>query len=184
LPVLDLGLPDWWRQPASVTKPMLDAGAVAAYVPAFDTVSFLRFEDCLGALTDPNLAAMGSRYFEMQGWSSGSFIDWIRLNVVMANPPAHTRLRKLVNRAFTPRAVSAMRPVSVEVAHALCDDVDANGGVVEFVHDWARIMPLRVVCRMIGIPAVDVELMGQWAAGLTIASGMASPEARGWVTAQ
>jgi cytochrome P450 len=178
LPIIDLAQPDWWQVPSEVTRPMHDEHAVAAYVPGFDTVTFLRYDDCLAGLTDPNLIAMGSRYFEMQGWTEGAFVDWIRLNVVMMNPPGHTRLRKLVNRAFTPRAVAEMRSTSQRVAGALCDAVDANGGVVEFLHEWARVMPLRVVCEMIGIPFVDVDQMAVWAAGLTEASGVASPDAR------
>jgi cytochrome P450 len=178
LPVIDLAQPDWWRVPAEVTQPMHDAKEAAAYVPGFDTVMFLRYDDCLAGLTDPNLIAMGSRYFEMQGWNEGAFVDWIRLNVVMMNPPGHTRLRKLVNRAFTPRAVAEMRVISQEVARDLCDRVDDNNGIVEFVHDWARVMPLRVVCEMIGIPHVDVDQMADWAARLTEASGVAGPEAR------
>ena len=178
LPVIDLAQPDWWRVPAEVTQPMHDAHAPAAYVPGFDTVTFLRYDDCLAGLTDPNLIAMGSRYFEMQGWTDGAFVDWIRLNVVMMNPPGHTRLRKLVIRAFTPRAVAEMRVVSQQVAADLCDTVDGNGGVVEFIHDWARVMPLRVICQMIGIPHVDVDQMAHWAAGLTEAAGVAGPDAR------
>jgi cytochrome P450 len=178
LPVLDLTDPTWWRVPAEVTAPMHLRGAVAAFVPAFGTVSFLRHDDCLRALTDPRLAAMGARYFEMQGWTEGPFVDWIRRNVVMMNPPGHTRLRALVTRAFTPRAVASMRGVSQRVAEELCDEVDSGGGTIEFVHDWARVLPLRVVCEMIGIPRVDVAQMADWARGLTIASGMADPDAR------
>ena len=83
LPVIDLSVPDWWRDPAVVTAPMHEAGAVAAFVPDFATVSFLRYDTCLEALGDPALLAMGARYFEAQGWTSGPFVDWIRLNVVM-----------------------------------------------------------------------------------------------------
>jgi cytochrome P450 len=178
LPVLDLTDSTWWRLPADVTRPMQERGAVAAFVPALGTVSFLRYEDCLRTLTDQNFAAMGARYFEMQGWTEGPFIDWIRLNVVMMNPPGHTRLRALVMRAFTPRAVAAMRDVSQRVALELCEEVDAGGGTVEFVHDWARVLPLRVVCEMIGIPRVDTAQMAEWARDLTVASGMADPSAR------
>jgi cytochrome P450 len=178
LPVLDLAGSAWWRVPAEVTAPMHERGAVAAFVPAFGTVSFLRYDDCLRALTDRHLAAMGARYFEMQGWTEGPFVDWIRLNVVMMDPPGHDRLRALVTRAFTPRAVASMRDVSGRVAQELCDEVDAGGGNVEFVHDWARVLPLRVVCEMIGVPSVDVAQMAEWAQGLTVASGMAGPGAR------
>jgi cytochrome P450 len=114
----------------------------------------------------------------MQGWTEGPFVDWIRLNVVMMNPPGHTRLRALVTRAFTPKAVASMREVSQRVARELCDEVDASGGTVEFVHDWARVLPLRVVCEMIGIPTVDVTQMAEWAEGLAVASGMADAGAR------
>jgi cytochrome P450 len=178
LPVIELSTPDWWRDPAVVTAPMHDAGAVAAYVPDFATVSFLRYDTCLEALGDPALLAMGARYFEAQGWTSGPFVDWIRLNVVMMNPPGHTRLRRLVSRAFTPRAVSSMRSVAARIAGELCDAIDDAGGHVEFVHDWARLLPLQVICEMIGVPSVDVGLMGEWAHGLSVASGMASEEGR------
>lgn len=178
LPIIDLSTDVWWRNPGETTAPMHDAGEVAAYVPGFETVSFLRHADCLAALTDPNLAAMGSRWFRMQGWDSGPFIEWIDTNVVMMNPPDHTRLRKLVSRAFTPRAVADMRAVAVRIAHELCDAVDAHGGHVEFTHQWARVLPLRVICEMIGIPAIDVDLMGEWAFALSVASGVPTQEAR------
>ena len=50
LPVIDLALPDWWRAPHEVTRPMHESNAVAAYVPGFDTVTFLRYDDCLAIL--------------------------------------------------------------------------------------------------------------------------------------
>ncbi len=178
LPVIDLSVPDWWRDPAVVTAPMHEAGAAAAFVPDFGTVSFLRYDTCLEALGDPTLLAMGARYFEAQGWTSGAFVDWIRLNVVMMNPPGHTRLRRLVSRAFTPRAVSMMRAVAERIAGQLCDEIDEAGGTVEFVHDWARLLPLQVICEMIGVPQVDVARMGEWAHGLSVASGMATDDGR------
>ncbi len=178
LPVIDLTAPDWWREPAVVTAPMHEAGAPAAFVPDFATVSLLRHDTCLAALGDPTLLAMGARYFEAQGWTDGPFIDWIRLNVVMMNPPGHDRLRRLVSRAFTPRAVASMRAVAERIANELCDAVDDAGGKVEFVHDWARLLPLQVICEMVGIPRVDVQQMGEWAAGLSSASGMATEDAR------
>lgn len=47
-----------------VTAPMLADHAVAAFVPSFGTASFVRYEDCLSGLNDPDLMAMGARYFE------------------------------------------------------------------------------------------------------------------------
>ena len=64
------------------------------------------------------------------------------------------------------------------MAGELCDGVDAAGGTVDFVHDWARLLPLHVICEMIGVPRVDVAQMGEWAYGLSLASGMASEDGR------
>jgi len=178
LPVIDLTAPDWWSEPAQVTAPMLADGAVAASVPSFGTVMLLRFEDCQRALNDPDLLAMEARYFEMQGWTDGPFVEWIRRNIVMMNPPGHTRLRALVSRAFTPRAVAAMEDTARAIADELCDGLDAAGGTVEFVGDWARLLPLRVICAMLGVPRIDTDQMGEWAHGLSVASGMADPDAR------
>jgi cytochrome P450 len=71
-----------------------------------------------------------------------------------------------------------MRSVSLRIAAELCDQVDADDGRVEFVHDWARVLPLRVICEMIGIPRVDVAQMAEWAHRLSIASGVADADAR------
>ena len=71
-----------------------------------------------------------------------------------------------------------MRVVAARISNELCDEVAANGGEVEFVHDWARVLPLRVICEMIGIPQVDVDLMGEWAYALSVASGVPTQEAR------
>ena len=59
LPVLDLTAPDWWREPAVTTASMHDRGAVAAFVPSFGTVMFLRYDDCHAGLTNPSLTARG-----------------------------------------------------------------------------------------------------------------------------
>ncbi len=178
LPVIDMASEEFWREPALTARPLLEAGARAAFVPGFDTAMFLRYQDCLDALVDHRrLGNMGSRYFEMQGWSEGAWIDWTRRNIVMVDPPVHTRLRTLVNRAFTPRRAEAMHDVAVKIANELSDEAADRGGV-ELVHDWARLLPLRVICEMLGIAAIDQERMGAWTEALSAASGMPTEENR------
>jgi cytochrome P450 len=178
LPVLDLG-DEWvWREPALAVRPLLEAGERLAWVPGFETVALLRHDDCLAALVDPTrLGNIGSRYFELQGWDTGAFVDWTRRNVVMVDPPVHTRLRNLVNRAFTPRRVEQLHDTITTTAHALCDEVAARGEV-ELVHDWARRLPLHVIVEMLGVPSVDADQMGEWTEALSAAAGVPSPEAR------
>ena len=177
LPTLSLADDAFWREPAVAARGCLDHGHDAAWVPDLATIALLRYDDCHAGLLDPDLGAMGDRYFRLQGWTDGAFLDWIRTNIVMMDPPDHDRLRALVNRAFTPNKVEAMRAVAQRVAGDLCDEA-LDAGEVEFVHDWARLLPLRVICEMLGVPHVDHELMGEWAAGLSAASGPATEEAR------
>jgi cytochrome P450 len=178
LPVLDLADEAVWREPARSVQAMHDAGHRLAWVPGFETVALLRHADCAAALVDhARLGNIGSRYFELQGWADGAFVAWTRRNIVMVDPPDHTRLRALVNRAFTPRRVQELHATTVAVAHELCDEAAARGSV-ELVHDWARRLPLHVIVQMLGMPSVDAARMGEWTEALSAASGLPTPEAR------
>jgi cytochrome P450 len=178
LPVVDMAGEAFWREPALTAKPLLEAGIRAASVPAFGTFMLLRYADCYDAILDPErLGNIGSRYFEMQGWSEGPWIEWTRRNIVMADPPVHTRLRKLVNRAFTPRRVDQVHDTAIKVAGELADAA-ADAGSVELVHDYARLLPLRVICEVLGMPSIDHQQMGTWTEALSAASGMPSDENR------
>jgi cytochrome P450 len=70
-----------------------------------------------------------------------------------------------------------MHETTVKVAHEL-SDAAADAGTVELVHDWARLLPLRVICTMLGVPSVDQEQMGVWTEALSAASGMPTEENR------
>jgi cytochrome P450 len=178
LPVIDMAGEDFWREPALTARPLLEAGERVASVPGFGTIMLLRYDDCSAALVDPqHLGNIGSRYFELQGWTEGPWVEWTRRSIVMVDPPVHTRLRSLVNRAFTPRRVEEIHETTVKVAHEL-SDVAADERVVELVHDWARLLPLRVICTMLGVPSVDQAQMGVWTEALSAASGLPTEENR------
>jgi cytochrome P450 len=72
-----------------------------------------------------------------------------------ADPPDHTRLRRLVQKAFTPRR-AALRPRAEQVAAALLDEMAANGGgVTDLLAAYARPLPAAVLCELLGIPEAD-----------------------------
>jgi len=82
--------------------------------------------------------------------------DWI-LNL---NPPRHSRIRSLMARAFTARRIAGLEPAIARMADDLLDamaDRGADGGVVEFMHDFAYLLPITVICELIGIPEEDRE---------------------------
>lgn len=138
---------------------------------------FLAYRDVHDALLDRRFGAMGSVYYEQQGWAEGPYIDWIRRTVVFLDPPAHDRLRGLVNRAFTPRQVARVRPITERLAARLADEA-ADRVRVDLYDAFAQKLPLQVICEVIGIPEVDFEQMGRWTEALSIATAYPGPEAR------
>jgi cytochrome P450 len=79
-----------------------------------------------------------------------------------ANPPDHTRLRKLVTAAFTRRRIDALEPRIREIATGLLDEMAAAGDRVDLVDVYSYPLPITVICELIGIPAVRREDFRQW----------------------
>ncbi len=69
--------------------------------------------------------------------------------VAYRDPPDHTRLRRLLNKAFATREVESMRPRIEELVNHLLDEVEAKGEL-EFVKDFAFPLPAHIISRMIG----------------------------------
>jgi cytochrome P450 len=80
--------------------------------------------------------------------------ELMRKLMLFLDPPDHNRLRSLVSKAFTPRAVAAMEP---RIAAMLDDAVDrlASRGAMELMSELAYPLPARVICEMLGVPADD-----------------------------
>ena len=70
------------------------------------------------------------------------------------DPPDHTRLRKLVSKAFVPKVVKALEPDIIELVDGLLDKV-ADSGQFDVVADLAHPLPVAVICRLLGVPLED-----------------------------
>jgi cytochrome P450 len=82
--------------------------------------------------------------------------DWI-LNL---NAPRHSRIRSLIAHAFTARRIAGLEPAIATMADDLLDtmaDRGADGTAVEFMQDFAYLLPVTVICELIGIPEADRE---------------------------
>lgn len=99
--------------------------------------------------------------------------------MLLTDPPKHTRLRKLVSKAFTPRAIAAWRPRVEAVTEALLDDVEARGQM-DLIADLALPVPATLICEMMGVPAEDRDRFTEWTAdathGLALRRGHSPPE--------
>jgi cytochrome P450 len=86
------------------------------------------------------------------------------------DPPDHTRLRALVNKAFTPRMVQELAHSIESIAGRLLDAAQAKGEM-EFVRDFAYPLPVTVIATMLGMPAEDQDRFIGWADHLTAYTG-------------
>ena len=92
------------------------------------------------------------------------------------DPPGHTRLRALVNYAFTPRMVRDLAGTIEAVTDRLLDAAIARGSL-EFVREFAYPLPASVIAIMLGVPESDQERFIHWADDLTAYSGTGCPAA-------
>src|SRR5581483_9737021 len=100
--------------------------------------------------------------------------DWLRvrpLTLLFSNPPAHTRMRSLVSRAFTVKAVNGLRPLIQNFVDARLDAC-AEKGVFDLAEDLGNVLPTEVVTTMLGIPDEDFGRMSEWAPRINAAASM------------
>jgi cytochrome P450 len=91
-------------------------------------------------------------------------------------PPDHTRLRRLVLKAFTPRTVEAMRARIQAIVDGLIDDF-AAAGEVDLIADFVEPLPVTVIAELLGIPDADRHLLRPWSADISLMYELNPPDA-------
>ncbi|HSL52708.1 MAG TPA: cytochrome P450 [Candidatus Deferrimicrobiaceae bacterium] len=127
-----------------------------------------RYPDVMAMLRDPRLikepiAAFVAARFGM------AVPPGLGLSMLDRDPPDHTRLRGLVSKAFTPRALEKLRPGIQQIVDGLLDEA-AGRGSMDLIEEFAYPLPVRVICEMLGVPVQDHERFKAW--GLDIARGL------------
>ncbi|GGS75440.1 cytochrome P450 [Planobispora rosea] len=89
----------------------------------------------------------------------------IRAGMLDVEPPVHTRLRRLVSKAFTPRMVEALRPKIAQIAGGLVDRFVERGGG-DLIAEVAEPLPVTVIAEMLGVPEADRHLLRPWSADI------------------
>jgi cytochrome P450 len=97
---------------------------------------------------------------------------YLTLWAVFKDPPDHTRLRGLMNRAFTPRAVEALRPNIERIVDDLLDIV-VERGEADLIADFAYPLPASVIMDMLGVPRSDLGVMKVWSDDIALFVGIA-----------
>jgi linalool 8-monooxygenase/cholest-4-en-3-one 26-monooxygenase len=82
------------------------------------------------------------------------------VSIITMDPPRHVKMRRLVNKGFTPRAVNAMEPLIRQITNTILDRI-ADRGACDFVLDVASQLPLAVICGLMGLEERHWPLMFQ-----------------------
>ena len=101
-----------------------------------------------------------------------------RVSMLRSDAPDHTRLRNLVSKAFTPRAVETMRVRVEEVIDELLAPHALAGGRLEGIAEFAAPLPIVVIAEMLGIPVADRERFRHWSDEAVTTLGDATWEER------
>lgn len=111
----------------------------------------------------------------VQGITSGPVWDLVTKLLISLEGAEHNRLRRLVARAFTPRAAERMREACVEVITELVDR-RLGAGRCDVVADIATPYPVPIICALLGAPASDWQSFTGWAADITQVFGLSVRE--------
>jgi cytochrome P450 len=150
------------RQPVSQVR--LPGGG-RAYVVA-------RYEEARRVLTEPVFSRVAAQRDDVAVLIPASKIPGTILN---ADPPDHTRLRKLIARAFTTGAVARMRPRIEQIAGQLVDSMLEHGPPVDFIAAFAAPLPALVIGDMLGIAPEDRHQLLEWVE-ILLSTGAHTPE--------
>ncbi|WP_236792918.1 cytochrome P450 [Amycolatopsis sp. GM8] len=82
--------------------------------------------------------------------------------ILSLDPPDHSRLRRLVSKAFTMRRIEALRPRAQQIADGLVDAMLAKGAPADLVEDFALPLPITVICELLGVPVEDRTEFRVW----------------------
>jgi cytochrome P450 len=116
-----------------------------------------RYDDVLAALHDPD------RFCSRHGITleAGNPLPML----LTTDPPAHTALRRLVSRAFTPRRVADLEPAIRTLSTQYLDGF-GDAREVDLIGDYAALLPMDVISRMLGVPAADQNRLREWSDAL------------------
>src|SRR6516162_2976192 len=131
--------------------------AIGPYGPELLTYDLVRT-----VLRDPRFRVPQGMFLAAQGITSGPLWDRVAANILSLDGAQHHRLRRLVSKAFTPKATARLRTTIIDIITGLIDRHSARGRC-DVVTDIARQYPIPVICALLGAPPEDWELFSTWA---------------------
>ncbi len=120
-----------------------------------------RYDDCLAVYRDPGAWTSDKTIDFRPSLGSTSLYEHHTTSLVFNDPPYHTRVRKLLAPAFTPRALKALQPRIEALVERLLDRATERGAV-DLIGDFAAAIPLQLIGDMLGMPDGEREPLRDW----------------------
>src|SRR6058998_3990046 len=150
---------EYFNDPTEVYRRLRDESPVY-HSERYGFYALSRFADVLAAHRD------------WEGFSSAHGVELFLLskdpelvrsyrNIIMMDPPQHDRFRALVSRVFTPRAVTALKPVVREVITGYLDGL-AERDSFDAVAEFSALFPVEIISRMLGVPKDERQQIREW----------------------
>jgi cytochrome P450 len=155
-----------FRDTSPVRYLRLPAGVVPGIEHPVYSWALLRFADVSAALRDHDK-------FSSQT-SASAFKVMPKVTLLHDDPPRHTHLRRLVNKAFSPKRVDALEPWIAGIARSLLDKL--GQGPAEIMSGYAIPLPIKVIATLLGIPPDDYARFRAWSTAVLSYSAMAREE--------
>ncbi|MDT7734148.1 MAG: hypothetical protein QOE12_1322, partial [Mycobacterium sp.] len=121
----------------------------------------LGYELVRTVLRDSRFRMPKGMFLAGQGITSGPIWDRVTASLISLDGEEHHRLRRLVSKAFTPRATARLRSTIVDVITELVESQKVRGSC-DVVTDIARRYPIPIICALLGAPAGDWKLFSEW----------------------
>ncbi|MEU3406567.1 cytochrome P450 [Streptomyces sp. NPDC006670] len=169
--------PDFVRDPYPVYAQLRERGPVhhVRTPDGEDMWLIVGYEASRAAFNDPRLSRDWLRSGDIGQIINVEQDNPALAHMLMADPPHHTRLRRLVAREFTPRRIEALAPRLQQITDELLDAMEANEDrQADLLEALAFPLPMTVICELLGVPGLDRDAFRAWS---NEAVARTSPEA-------
>ncbi|MEU8714015.1 cytochrome P450 [Streptomyces sp. NPDC048663] len=157
-----------FADPYAVYARLREAGPVHRFTGTDGLPAWLvtRYDDVRQALADPRLS-LDKAHAKPGGYRGLALPPALDANLLNMDPPDHTRIRRLVSQAFTPRRIARLREPVRRTADALLDAV-APLGRADLIADYAAPLPIAVICELLGVAEDDRPDFRSWTDALVV----------------
>ena len=164
---------DFFCAPFETYRRMRDEAPVY-YSEKYDFWALTRYEDVAAAIKD----------YETYSSAKGVTLDIVKSGaespvgkiIISLDPPEHERMRKLVNKVFTPRAIASLEQMVRDTIDRVVKELDPSS--FDAVADFSALFPVEIITAMLGVPAADRQQLRLWLdKGLEREPGSVSPSA-------